>query len=84
MAQKIWEFKSEDRFQIVGRGTVFTATPTEKMPFNEVYGQQISVDGVLYMCRGIERFAICRNGDDSLRVGERIGLLVSIVKGTYV
>jgi len=84
MAEKIWKFKSEDRFQIAGRGTVFTATPDQEMPIQEVMGQLINVDGVLYMCRGIERFAKWRKPNAPLEKGERIGLLVSIPKGEHV
>lgn len=80
---KVWKFKSEDRFHISGRGTVFTTTVPENIPTDEVMGQLISVDGVLYMCRGIERFALYL-GNPILEKGHPIGLLVSEAKGTHV
>jgi hypothetical protein len=80
MDEKVWEFKSIGKFNIAGRGTVFTTRLEQEIPFKEVYGQLIEVDGKLYLCRGIERFAKFRGPDAPLEPGEAVGLLVGPAK----
>ncbi len=73
------EFQSEDRFQIAGRGTVFTLTVTEDVPTIEIMGKEIKIDGIKYDCTGIERFGNML-GLPYVRKGERVGLLVHLKK----
>jgi hypothetical protein len=69
------KFKSEDKFVIGGKGTVYTLHLEETMPRKEVLNQEIEVDGTVYKCTGIEQFAI-RLSDPLLYKGDAVGLLV--------
>ena len=68
-------FVSEDKFHMKGRGDVYTLRLKEEVPTAEVYNQEILVDGVKYICRGINRFCN-RLSDPILGPDEAIGLLV--------
>lgn len=69
------KFSSLDKFEIAGRGTVYTLFLSEAIPRKEVLYQDIEVDGTVYECVGIERF-LNRLSDEELHKGESIGLLV--------
>jgi hypothetical protein len=69
------EFAAEEWFTITGLGKVCTFKCTENIPRDEVYNQKIKVDGIIYVCTGIERFARYLS-DPILHKGESIGLLV--------
>lgn len=67
------QFISTCRYDIKGRGTVLgTKSHTDNLEeLHLLLGQIVSVDGVEYTVRGIERHATAR-----VRVGGAIGLLV--------
>jgi len=69
-------FRSEAKYEIKDRGTIFTLACPEEIPADEVLNKEIKVDGQLYKCEAIERFA-ARLDNPTLARGERIGLLVS-------
>jgi hypothetical protein len=67
MAQDQW---ARDVFATVLKESFFT---------DEVLYQQVKVDGELYVCKGIEAFAVNRLNTDKgyeYHKGERVGLLV--------
>lgn len=67
-------FNSETRYEIKGRGTVFVvANDRECYDFAHLLNQEVMIDGTVYLCRGVERFAHL----PPWRKGEKIGLLVS-------
>ena len=66
-------FESTGQYKIKGRGTAYTTTnPVECADFSHLIGQQVQIDGVLCMVRGVERFA----HSPPWRAGETISLLV--------
>ena len=68
-----YEFKSDGRFDIPGRGLVFAVkNPHECTNFNHLMGRMVMIDGSLYEIRGVERYMHC----SPWREGEGIGLLV--------
>jgi len=71
-------FRSEAKYEIKGRGTVFTLVCPEEIPKDEVLKKEIKVDGQVYVCEAIERF-VARLDHPTLARGERVGLLVSKV-----
>jgi hypothetical protein len=73
------EFTSIDRFEISGRGTVFTTkTPCDfQRGFPEIMGKKIKVDGRPYICRGVETYAIWVQ---YWKAGEPVGILVKEVE----
>lgn len=73
----IWpNFHAFDWFEIAGRGRVAaTKLDRDTDDFSHVLASEVIIDGDLYRCRGVERFA----HRPPWHVGESIGLLVDLV-----
>ena len=76
------EMKSEDTFQITGRGQVFTfkndQLPQEILSPEHLTGQTVMIDGKLYLVRGAEMFRpISAGGHVRYKLG--FGLLIKEV-----
>lgn len=70
----MYKFESTGKFNIKGRGLVFTVRapheyPRDKCPF---MNENVEIDGVEYRVVGVESFAVCPT-----RKGADIGLLVA-------
>lgn len=67
------DFVSEGRYEITGRGTVYTVrNPKDCSDFNWLINQWVRIDGAIMEVRGIERFAIV----GTYLAGKPLGLLV--------
>ena len=68
------EFKSIDRVQIPGRGSVFVVENDQDRPLNNsgLIGEIVLIDGKKYNVKSVESFCM-----HTIWKGQRIGLLVS-------
>ncbi len=69
------EFVSNDEFEIKGRGKVFTMKSPEEIHYSDLMGKEIKINGIVYKCKGIERYPI-HTHKECVYKGESIGLLV--------
>jgi len=68
-----YEFTSTGKFEIEGRGTVYTVYAPHEYKRDECpfLNQVVMIDGHLFICFGVESYAVCPT-----RKGAGIGLLV--------
>ena len=73
MSEKMYSFKSTDKFQIAGRGTVYTTTTPVDFKANQwpSIDKDVLIDGEILHCIGIECHAM-----EHISKGSPIGLLV--------
>lgn len=70
---KEWEFTSEGKYHLVGRGDIYAVKcPINCFGFEWLINREIKVDGKKFKVIGVERFL--HNGP--WRKGEAIGLMV--------
>ena len=74
----MYEFKSDSRYEVGGRGQAFSVlNPVTCYNFSHLLYQQVVIDGVQYEVAGVESYAhawpICKD--------EHIGLLVKNCRG---
>ena len=73
----LWpSFHALDWYTITGRGRAAIVELNRTTPdFAHLLGQEALIDGTLYRCRGVERFAHC----PPWHKGEKVSLLVESV-----
>jgi len=72
----MYKFKSLSQHTITGRGLVFCVKNPKKCDdFKHLRDQEVSIDGKIYIVKGVEFFAHCA----PWKRGENIGLLVNLV-----
>lgn len=74
----MYEFTSDNEYTIKDRGRVFTLKSPGKIPVSDIKGRRIIINDMVYLCKGIERFATHLNKPFILK-DESIGLLVKEV-----